>query len=89
MTKKKKLPNISQMTIHFAKAMAKWIKAGVPVCTKEEYIRRRKICSECSNGWSCPICGCQLWAKAAIETETCPKGYWKNGISNITDNVSD
>jgi predicted RNA-binding Zn-ribbon protein involved in translation (DUF1610 family) len=77
-------PSIAQLVLHFAKAMTKWVRAGTPVCSKEEYIKRRQICAKCSNGWTCPICGCQLWAKAAVETEDCPKGYWKNGFPTNT-----
>jgi hypothetical protein len=69
-------PTTTQMVIHFAKAMTKWISAGVPICSKEDYLKRRQICSDCNDGFTCPICGCQLWAKAALETEKCPNGLW-------------
>lgn len=72
----KQKPTTTQMAIHFAKAMTKWIRAGVPVCSKEDYIKRRKKCAECHDGKSCPVCGCQLWAKTALETEKCPNGLW-------------
>ena len=73
---KPKKPTITQMTIHFAKAMTKWISKGTPIVSKEVYIKRRTICSECADGRTCPVCGCQLWAKAALETEKCPNGLW-------------
>jgi len=39
---------------------------------------RLLICSECPfSKWGfCKICGCQLNAKAEVEDESCPKGYW-------------
>ena len=73
---KKKGPTVAQMTVHFTRAMSKWVKKGFPVCTKEEYIRRGEACKKCSGGWRCPVCGCQLWAKRALLTEECPRGLW-------------
>ena len=73
---KQKKPSVVMMGIHFAKAMTKWIRAGVPVVSKEEYIERRQVCAKCHDGRACPVCGCQLWAKVALETEKCPKGKW-------------
>ena len=71
--KQKPKPTLPQMTEHFAKSMAKWGKSGFKTVSKEEYIRRRKICSDCSGGWRCPKCGCMLWAKVALETQECEK----------------
>jgi len=74
---KHRKPTVIQMAAHFAKAMSKWMGAGVPVVSKEIYIKRRVACSECHDGSTCPVCGCQLWAKAALETEKCPKNKWE------------
>ena len=71
-----KKPTKTQMIIHFSKAMTKWVHAGVPICSKETYLKRRMLCAECHDGKTCPVCGCQLWAKAALETEKCPNGLW-------------
>jgi hypothetical protein len=68
-------PTLHQMAEHFAKAMSRWAKKGCKIVSKEEYQRRRLICNECAGGWRCPKCGCMLWAKAALLTETCDK--WK------------
>lgn len=75
-TVKLKGPTKTQMLLHFAKAMTKWVSKGMPICSKETYIERRTLCTECHDGNSCPVCGCKLWAKAALETEKCPKGKW-------------
>ena len=70
---KREPPTLTQMAVHFTKAMAKWAVKGFPVVSKEEYIRRRQICSDCSGGWKCPKCGCMLWGKAALVTQECEK----------------
>lgn len=73
---KPKTPTKTQMMLHFAKAMTKWVSKGLPIVSKETYIDRRTICTDCHDGSSCPICGCKLWAKVALETEKCPNGLW-------------
>lgn len=37
------------------------------------------ICLDCKfrKGYFCSICGCELHAKASLEEEECPKGFWK------------
>ena len=74
---KREKPTLPQMAEHFAKAMVKWGKSGLKTVDKAEYTRRRSICSDCSGGWRCPHCGCVIWAKAALATETCPEHKWK------------
>ena len=74
--KKRSAPTVKDMAKHFTSAMVRWGKAGLPVCDKEEYMKRRMACKECHGGWTCPVCGCQLWAKAALKTESCPNGNW-------------
>lgn len=39
---------------------------------------RLVICFECAHrkGIFCGLCGCELHAKAEVEEEECPKGYW-------------
>jgi hypothetical protein len=41
--------------------------------------RRLKICGECpfKRGIFCGECWCELHAKASLEEEECPKGFWK------------
>lgn len=69
-------PTIAQMVEHFGKAMLKWTKSGFKTVDKETYIKRRQICSDCQPTGRCPHCGCQLWAKVALATETCPEKKW-------------
>ncbi|MCE5341308.1 MAG: hypothetical protein LLF92_09325 [Planctomycetaceae bacterium] len=69
-------PTLLQMAADFTKAMLRWSKSSLACVFKEEYVRRRTICSECTNGWRCPHCGCMLWAKVALVTEKCPEGKW-------------
>jgi len=72
----RKKPTLLQMASDFAKAMLRWSGKGFSCVSKEEYVRRRTICSECTDGWRCPHCGCMLWAKGALATERCPEGKW-------------
>jgi len=69
-------PTLTDMAGHFTKAMVKWAGKGFKTVSKDEYIKRRKICTDCAGGWRCPHCGCQIWAKAALITETCPDKKW-------------
>jgi hypothetical protein len=72
--KKQEPPTITQMLLHFMKAMVKWSKEGFAVVSRDEYVRRRTICFACTEGRrTCPKCGCQLWAKVALVTESCEK----------------
>ena len=76
----KKKPTLRQMGIHFGRAMDKWRRSKFKLVSKEEYIQRRLICTECNGGWRCPRCGCQIWAKAALFTESCEKWIEKKNV---------
>lgn len=65
-----------QLAKTFIEAMKRWKGSGFKLVTKEIYIARRQLCSACTYKGKCPICGCYLWAKAALATEKCPKGKW-------------
>ena len=69
-------PSITGMADSFAKAMLKWGKSGLKCVSKDEYVKRRTICAECTTSWRCPYCGCMLWAKVALATEKCPEKKW-------------
>lgn len=69
----KNKPTVEQMAKSFVKAMSKWAGSGFATVSEDEYKRRRSICNDCHGGWRCPKCGCMLWAKAALKTETCEK----------------
>jgi hypothetical protein len=72
----RKKPTLLQMASDFVKAMIRWGKSGLACVSKDEYIKRRSICNNCTDGWRCPHCGCMLWAKVALVTEKCPEGKW-------------
>jgi len=71
-----KPPTIVDMMNHFSRAMVKWGKKGFKTVKKDEYLRRRGLCNQCTPTGRCPHCGCSLWAKAALVTEHCPEGKW-------------
>lgn len=70
----------------YAKAVARWIKAGRPVRPRDEVARiYDTICQPCEyfNGKNCKICGCRvardglaLRNKLALGSEHCPKKKW-------------
>ena len=69
-------PTVPQMITHFTKAMARWAVKGFKCIPKEEYVKRRMACYQCTPSGRCPHCGCMLWAKAALTTEKCPENKW-------------
>jgi hypothetical protein len=75
-TKERPRPTIAQLVENFSKAMIKWTKSGFKCVDKETYLKRRILCEDCTKKWTCPKCGCVLWAKAALTTEKCPDGLW-------------
>jgi len=66
-------PTLAEMEKHYLMAAEKCNKAGKEVVSKEEYLRRRNICIECSGGWKCPKCSCHLWALVALVKQKCEK----------------
>lgn len=40
-------PTISELLSNFAGAMVKWVKAGVPIVSKEDYEARLSTCRSC------------------------------------------
>ena len=60
----------------FVRAMRKWIGSGFEVVHRNEYRKRMTACKECTDKKTCPFCGCNLWAKAALKTEDCILGKW-------------
>ncbi len=67
----------TELLKHFTTAIIRWSKKGFKVVSKEVYIQRRLLCSQCQPTKKCPHCGCNLWAKVALLTEQCPLGKWK------------
>ena len=82
-------PTKKEMGASFAKATAKWFKAGMPVRTNEEIDKIFKtICVPCryytgtEDKGRCLYCGCSLQRRSGLvnkikmATESCPKDKW-------------
>lgn len=76
-------PTVLEMGSNFTVAMSKWIAAGFPTVSEEEYKRRAGICDLCPY-WNpgarlglgkCDKCGC-VGKKRWLATETCPDKRW-------------
>jgi hypothetical protein len=77
-------PTLAEMAANFAKATARWLKAGCPVVSREVFERRLGPtgCATClyfdpsarGNRGKCnhPKCGCTSEWKAWLATEICP-----------------
>ena len=67
--------NILELMRNFGKDAAKFIQAGMPVVTAEEFKDRLETCNSCDllkdNG-SCSLCGCHMAVKAKWATAVCP-----------------
>ena len=73
-------PTTAELVGNFAIAMGRWIKAGFPVLTEEQYQQRSRICDACEM-WDAsarlglgkckaPGCGCTS-IKRWLKTEQC------------------
>lgn len=80
-------PPVSRKVVSYAKAMARWIKAGRPVRSDAEVERIFdticKPCQDFNSRGSCGICGCKvrrrgsaLLNKIRQATQSCPKSKW-------------
>lgn len=77
-------PTMAEMAATAARAVAGWVKAGVPVATPDQYEIRRRVCVSCEHWDSqalrgtgrCKLCGCSTWAKLRLATEKCPVDKW-------------
>lgn len=79
-------PTLAQMTENFGQAMATFIKAGLPVASKEVVLERAAACRKPCDYWDekarlglgkCrhPACGCSK-GKWWLGTSRCPLGLW-------------
>lgn len=68
---------------NFKESMSRWVDAGLPVISDEEFDRRLSICRSCEF-WKeggnlylgkCEKCGCTKF-KLKLATESCPIGNW-------------
>jgi len=63
----------------FTKELAKYIQAGSPNVTSEEYEERLNTCNDCEHiteKFTCGKCGCNMTAKAKWATSACPENKW-------------
>lgn len=78
-------PRPHDLAVRFAEAVARWVKAGMPVMSASGYAARRAVCDACSR-WDaaarfglgrCRSPGCQCSRlKPWLQTERCPEGKW-------------
>jgi len=83
-----KPPNVFKMMKSFGKDLSKYVLAGAPNCTKEDYKERLLTCDACPHLlrhlMRCGKCGCLVEHKAKWKTTTCPEGKWKKqDLSNL------
>tara|TARA_R110000744_G_scaffold114902_2_gene214876 strand:- start:1941 stop:2357 length:417 start_codon:yes stop_codon:yes gene_type:complete len=76
-----KPPNVFKMMKSFGKDLSKYVLAGAPNCTKDDYKERLLTCDACPHLlrhlMRCGKCGCLVEHKAKWKTTTCPDGKWK------------
>lgn len=63
---------------HLYESIQAWQKAGRPLTGPEVFNQRMAKCKACDEyAWfQCKVCKCIAMAKAKLETEDCPRGYW-------------
>tara|TARA_R110000744_G_scaffold72123_1_gene145084 strand:- start:119 stop:535 length:417 start_codon:yes stop_codon:yes gene_type:complete len=87
-SKSVKPPNVFKMMKSFGKDLSKYVLAGAPNCTTEDYKDRLLTCDACPHllrhMMRCGKCGCLVEHKAKWKTTTCPEGKWKKqDLSNL------
>lgn len=56
---------------------------GVRIVSEETYRKRTGTCRKCEfkmplpNSYVCMKCGCDMSKDAAVESKSCPAGYWE------------
>jgi hypothetical protein len=70
-------PSFPAMLANFAGATARWVAAGFPLTTEDEFKERLAICQGCEfwAGKNCRRCGCRQ-LKLHWRTEACPIRKW-------------
>jgi hypothetical protein len=78
--KDKPLPPMTKRAMSYAKATAKWIKAGSPKVGRSEQLRRLAICNACdelNSDWHCSECGCPMKVKVERDMDNlCDLSKW-------------
>jgi len=76
-----KPPNVFKMMKSFGRDMSKYVLAGAPNCSTEDYKARLLTCDGCvhlmRNAMRCGKCGCLVEHKAKWKTTSCPENKWK------------
>ena len=75
---------MSQKAINFVKSASAFVKAGMPIRSKDQIEDRLMICNQCvhfdpaafSVAGKCGVCGCNMEIKLVMDTERCPLEYW-------------
>ena len=85
-----KPPNVFKMMKSFGRDLSKYVLAGAPNCSKEDYKERLLTCDACPHlirhMMRCGKCGCLVEHKANWRTTTCPEGKWKKqDISDLEE----
>lgn len=64
----------AQVAAQFAKAMAKWARAGLPRVSAAVHGQRQVPCATCPHrqGYWCGKCKCLIYLKTKLATEQCP-----------------
>jgi hypothetical protein len=70
-------PSFPAMLANFAGATARWVAAGFPLTTEDQFKERLAICQGCEfwTGTNCRRCGCRK-LKLHWRTEACPIRKW-------------
>lgn len=70
--------NFTGVLQHFARAMAEWTKAGMPLLDAQDHAARYGTCRTCPHYamYQCELCQCIAYVKAKVATEDCPAGKW-------------
>jgi hypothetical protein len=80
-------PPLAEQIGNALTAGVKFLMSGGKLVSAEEHARRLAICQGGCEWYDpdqsrCKACGCADSAKAWIETQRCPKGYWDSDATN-------
>lgn len=75
---KPELPKMPTQMKNFVTAMASFVKSGMEMVDKPEYMGRLAICATCDKrvDGRCSECGCFIEAKAKLADQNCPINKW-------------
>jgi len=65
----------------FSRSMVRWIASGVSLVSPSEHALRYATCqkNQCGmlKGFACQRCGCIVYIKSKMQSESCPLGLWR------------